>query len=130
MHEAACTAALWSKKFPSTGVDSRDSRAGEVCQPDSSSLLERFSIGHARRHSIGIRGKRADVWSPHAVSSGRMGPGRGLTCEYCSNQHGRHEGHFGHLFLPVVTEARKKFDFYCGERPALGEISSRSFNEA
>jgi hypothetical protein len=71
-----------------------------------------------------------------------MGPGRGvprrdidasshgLRCEYCSNQHGRHEGHFGHLFLPVVTEARKKFDFYCGERPALGEISSRSFNEA
>jgi len=55
----------------------------------------------------------------------------GLSCEYCcSNQHGRHEGHFGHLVLPMVTEAKKALDLYCGERPALGEISSRSFNEA
>jgi hypothetical protein len=56
----------------------------------------------------------------------------GLSCEYycCSNQHGRHEGRFGHLILPMVTEAKKALELSCGERPAPGEISSRSLNEA
>ena len=89
-------------------------RAGEVCQPDSSSLLERISsgIGHARGCSIGLRGKRADVWSPHTVLGrgvprrGIVASSHGLGCEYgCRNQRNRHEGHFGHLFLHMVAEA-------------------------
>jgi hypothetical protein len=32
----------------------------------------------------------------------------GLRCEYGSrDQRGRHEGHFGHLFLHMVTEAKE-----------------------
>jgi hypothetical protein len=76
--------------------------------PTFRSLLERASIGHARRHSIRIRGKRADVWSPHTVL-GRgvscrniVARSHGLGCEYgCRDQCGRHEGHFGHWSLSI-----------------------------
>jgi hypothetical protein len=35
----------------------------------------------------------------------------GLSCEYgCRDQRGRHEGHFGHLFLHLVTEAKEALD--------------------
>jgi hypothetical protein len=66
------------------------------------SPLERISsnIGHAWGHRVGIRGKRADIWSPHTVL-GRGVPGcdivassHGLGCEYgCRDQHSQ---------LPVV----------------------------
>jgi hypothetical protein len=50
-----------------------------------------------------------------------MGPGgvprrdivarsHGLCGEYCGcDQRGRHEGHFGHLFLHMMTEAKDAF---------------------
>jgi hypothetical protein len=79
-------------------------------------LLERISsgVGETRGYTIRIRGISADVWSPHTVL-GRGVPCRrivasshGLGCEYgCRDQHGRHEGHFGHLFLHMVAEAKE-----------------------
>ena len=93
--------------------------------PDSPLLLERISSGvrQARRYSIGIRGKRADLWSPHTVRSARMSLGRGVPCRDivasshglsckcgCSDQRGRHEGQFGHLFLHMVAEAKEAPD--------------------
>ncbi len=111
----ACTAAVRLKKTTHRQRGLPRDRAGEVCQPDSLSLLEwcRSGIGHAGRYSIGIRGKRADIWSPHTVCNAWMALGRGvpcrdvaasshgLRCEYGSrDQRRRHEGQFGHLFLP------------------------------
>jgi hypothetical protein len=93
-------------------------RAGEVCRPDSRRLLERISSGVAQAggYRIRIRGKRADVWSPHAVlgrgvSRRDIVAGRhGLGCEYgCRDQRGRHERDFGHLFLHMVAEAKEAF---------------------
>jgi hypothetical protein len=100
-------------------VDSRGNRAGRPRQPDSSSLSER-AIGHARGYSIGSGGKRADVWSPYTVRNAGLsvGPGvpcrniaassHGLGCEYgYRDQRSRHEGHFGHCCLHMVTEAEE-----------------------
>jgi hypothetical protein len=57
--------------------------------PTLRGLLERVSsgVGQARGHSIRIRGKRADVWSPHTVLGrgvpcrGIVASSRGLGCE-------------------------------------------------
>jgi hypothetical protein len=100
-------------------VDSQGNRAGRPRQPDSLSLLER-GIGHTRGYSIGIGSKRADVWSPHTVRNAGLGVGPGVPCrdiaasshglggEYgCRDQRRRHEGHFGHCFLHMVTEAEE-----------------------
>jgi hypothetical protein len=102
-----------------TGVDSQGNRAGRTRQPDSLSVLERINsgIGHTRGYSIGIGGKRPDVWSPHTVRNAGMGLGvpcrdiaascHGLSCEYsCRDQRSRYEGHFGHCFLHM-TEAEE-----------------------
>jgi hypothetical protein len=87
--------------------------------------MERISsgVGQARRYSIGIRGKRANVWSPHTARSARMGLGRGMPCRDvvasshglsckcgCRDQRGQHEGHFRHLFLHMVAEAKEGLD--------------------
>jgi hypothetical protein len=53
--------------------------------PTLRGLLERVSsgVGQARGHSIRIRGKRADVWSPHTVL------GRGVPCRgIAASSHG------------------------------------------
>ena len=94
-------------------------------QPDCSSLLERMGgVGQARGYSIGIRGKRADVWSPHTARGTRMGLQRGLPCRdivtsshglgckySCRDQHDRHESHFCHVYLHMVAEAKDALDF-------------------
>jgi hypothetical protein len=85
----------------------------QVCQPELL-YVSVDGVGHARRYTVGSRGKRADVWSPHTV----LGRGvlrrditasrNGLGCEYgCRDQRGRHEGHFGHFFLHMVPEAKE-----------------------
>jgi hypothetical protein len=106
--------------------------------PTLRGLLERISsgVGQARGYSIRIRGKRADVWSPHTVLGrgvpcrGIVASSHGLGCEYgCRDQRSRHD-HFGHLSLHMVAEAKEALSSCCEERPALGDISSRAFNEA
>ena len=126
-------------------MDSKAVGLARSAKPDSSLLLERTSsdIGHAGGYSIGIRGKRADVGSPHTIRNARMGLGRGvlcrdmvtsshgLSCECgCRDQRGRHEGNFGHLFLHMVIEAKERSTPCCEDRPALGDISSGAFNKA
>ena len=84
--------------------------------PTLRGLMERISggAGQARGYSIRIRGKRADVWSSHTVLGrgvprrGIVASSHGLGCEYgCRDQRSRHEGHFGHLFLHMVAEAKE-----------------------
>jgi hypothetical protein len=85
----------------------------QVCQPELL-YVSVDGVGHAGRYTVGIRGICADVWSPHTVL-GRGVPCRrivasshGLGCEYgCRDQQGRHEGHFGHLFLHTVAGAKE-----------------------
>ena len=76
---------------------------------------------HARRRSIRSRGERADVWSPHAIAcltgqrrrramrwrdiAARSGSLTGV-CG-CRNERSRDDGHFGHCFLHMVTEAKQ-----------------------
>ena len=87
-------------------------------------------VGLARRDSVWIGGKRANVRGPHAIRNRRMRRSRGtsgrdiaagshsLGCEYgCRNQRGRQERHFGHVFLHMVKEAKevRLLCLKCGE---------------
>jgi hypothetical protein len=54
-----------------------------------------------------------------------------LTCEYgCGDQRGRHEGHFGHLFLHMVAEAKKAFDSLLWRAASLGKHSITRFQRS
>jgi hypothetical protein len=87
----------------------------KFASPTLRRLSERISsgVGQARGYSIGIRGKRADAWSPHTVlgrgvpSRGIVASSHGLGCEYgYRDQRGRHEGHFGHFASPYGGRSR------------------------